>query len=115
MEANINKTTLLKSYRIEEQNGKTSKKSLYISKRPAETDVDTLEIDFDPKTNLPNAVKATLKHRNTLFSSYKRLRLFFQPFGQDDILLHKFVIEGGQKMITKDTTTFRIEANVAAD
>ena len=115
LEADINKTTLVNSYNTQHLNTDTGEVTRYISKYPGETDVDTLEIEFNKTTNLPETVNATIRHRNTLYSSLMKLQMFFHPLNQKRVLLHQFVIDGGQKMITKDTTTFQIKGDIVAD
>lgn len=107
----INRSMLSDSYRITESSDSNSKKILYTSKYPEKTKVEELSILLSISNQNPIEIHATVDNKNELFDSSKKLEIEFTT--KDDILLlTSYKIEGSQKMISKDSNTYLIEAKI---
>ena len=99
------------SYMITESIDSHGKKILYTSKYPEKTNVEELSILLNISNQNPIEIFATVDNRNELFDSSKKLEIQFTT--KDDILLlTRYKIEGSQKMISKDSTNYLIEAEI---
>lgn len=106
----INKPILADSYNISEEETATGFTSIYISKFPRATLVDSLRIDFDQNKN-PLFISAFQHSQNPLFVSQKRLEMYFDVVGAHSIL-SAFRISGMQKMITRKRVSFDIDSKL---
>jgi len=106
----INKPLLVDSYeRLVEDLGDETTITL-ISKTPNSTDVDTLKMIFI-QGQQPINLYAYLSSKNTLFRTAKKLELVLGPVNEKWVL-DNYSIKGWQKMFSKDTTYFQIEAKI---
>lgn len=106
--ADINKPMLADSYSTMERQMDSGKSLLYISRFPRATLVDTLTVLLDREGKLQK-VQAYLENANSLFTSVKTLELnFTEKFGRQ--VIENYTVTGWQKMITKDSTSFNIDA-----
>lgn len=106
----INKPILADSYNISEEETATGFTSIYISKFPRATLVDSLRIDFDQNKN-PLFISAFQHSQNPLFVSEKRLEMHFDLAGSHP-LLTEFRVSGMQKMITRHRVNFDIISKI---
>ena len=107
----INRSMLSDSYMMNESFDSDNKKIIYTSKYSEKTKVEELSILLDTESQNPIEIHATVDDRNELFDSSKKLEIHF--ITKDDILLlTSYKIEGSQKMISKDSTIFLIEAEI---
>lgn len=109
--ADINRSILSDSYEIAESLDSNSKKILYTSKYPEKTNVEKLSILLGIADQNPIQIHATVDNRNELFDSAKKLQMHFIT-KNGILLLSSYNIEGSQKMISKDSTTYLIEAEI---
>jgi len=107
----INKSILIDSYITTESSDETSKTIAYKSKYPRTTHVDELSIQLNKKDEKPVKIHAKLDKRNELFNSSKILEMYFKNIN-GKLLVAGYKTEGWQKMISKDSTSFSIEAEI---
>lgn len=106
----LNKPMLIDSYEKVELSHESEKSVTFISKFPDETLVDTLVVEFFDNQS-PKRIYAAVSSKNTLFISAKKMEMLFtQTPGIN--LLHRYKIFGRQKMTTKDSTSFEINAEI---
>ena len=109
--ADLNHTKYNSSYEIIKEGAGSNLRFLkYISLHPEETEVDTALIEFNSQKNL-KSIHAYLENRNELFYSSKTLDLHFIDKDNTPII-SKYKIYGWQKMISKDSVSFLIQAQV---
>jgi hypothetical protein len=107
--ADLNKPTLVDSYQKRSSIVHGDSIITYISKSPKATLVDTLGIVL--QNNRPKSVWASLNSANTLFQSSKNLSLHFEPIG-DEMVVSAYSVYGWQKMTSRDSTTFFVQATI---
>lgn len=107
--ADINKSILLDSYTKTESAEKNT--ISYKSKYPEKTRVEELSIQFGKTDQKPLKIHATLDYKNEVFTSEINLEINFL-INDGKSLLSNYRIEGYQKMISKDTSTYLIEAEI---
>lgn len=110
--ADINKSRLLDSYDIIETKNDAVKLIIYKSKTPESTQVDSLALSFSIKDNYLLKIHAFITSNNALFESEKNLELEFTNLNNGINLLSSYKIEGWQKMISKNSTTYSIEGSI---
>jgi len=103
----LNKPTLVDSYKRIQN---SEKQISLISKFPDETSVDTLIVDLSENQN-PTRIYASISNQNTLFKSAKKLEMLFVE-KSGTYLLHQYKIEGWQKMMSKDSTSYLINSQL---
>ena len=109
--ADINKSMFADSYISSEDSNSETKTILYKSKIPKSTKVDDLTITLSVPDNNPLKIHAYITQGNSLFESQKILKISFKNYqGQQRII--SYSIEGWQKMISKESTTYHIESNI---
>ena len=106
----INKPMLVDSYTEQVKKYDAEIVTTWISKSPSNTEVDTLIIYQSVKTS-PNRIEAYLSSKNTLFKSSKRLELIFLA-EKGGPLLEQYSVSGWQKMLSKDSTYFSVNARI---
>lgn len=104
----INKPMLVDSYEVIETHITGVKTIIYISKFPNTTQVDSLAISFDEPGANPSEIHAHISGNNALFGSAKIIDLSFEKV-KDQNMLSFFKIEGWQKMIVQDSSSYKIE------
>lgn len=109
--ADINRSMLSDSYVITESINSHSKNILYTSKYPGKTKVEELSVLLGNADQNPIEIHAIVDNRNELFDSAKKLEIHFITKG-GILLLSSYKIEGSQKMISKDSTTYVIKAEI---
>ncbi|MCK5102332.1 MAG: hypothetical protein KAR17_05940 [Cyclobacteriaceae bacterium] len=109
--ADINKPILADSYELIETKISGSKSIIYKSKFPKTTQVDSLALSFLDNEENPIKIHARITSVNALFESEKNLDLTFKNANTQS-MLSNYKIEGWQKMISKDSTTYLIEGFV---
>ena len=107
----INKPTLTESYFTQESEVADNKKITYISKRPRSTEVDSLSIIFIKNTSNPLRINACLVDHNELYTSEKFIELSFRQLNGVN-LISSYRINGWQKMIMQDSTSYYVEARI---
>jgi hypothetical protein len=108
--ADINKPMLADSYSTMERQMDSGKSLLYISRFPRATLVDTLTVLLDREGKLQK-VQAYLENANALFTSVKTLEMnFTDKYGRQ--VLSGYTVIGWQKMMSKDSLSFNIEAGI---
>lgn len=110
LSADINKPMLVDSYSIEEQKLDSGTLLHYISRSPRDTAVDTLMVTLDHEKK-PKQIHAYLESSNLLFASVKTLEMNFEEVNNKHFV-SGYIVEGWQKMITKDSLIFHIKAQV---
>ena len=109
--ADINKSMFADSYISSEDSNSETKTILYKSKIPKSTKVDVLTITLSAQDNNPLKIHASISQGNSLFESQKILEMSLKNYqGQQRII--RYSIEGWQKMISKESTTYHIESNI---
>ena len=109
--ADINKSMFADSYISSEDSNAETKTILYKSKIPKSTNVDILTITLSAQDNNPLKIHASISQGNSLFESQKILEMSLKNYqGQQRII--SYSIEGSQKMISKESTTYHIESNI---
>lgn len=109
--ADINKSILGDSYIISESSGLNARTITYSSKYPKSTLVDSILIQLAENNHLPLKFHAYLNSKNELYVSSKELEMHFvNKNGKHR--LSSYTIEGSQKMISKDSTSYLIEAEI---
>lgn len=109
--ADINKPLLRDSYEVSNISAGNFETILYKSKRPDGTIVDELSIELIQGSQKPVKVIARLNSKNPLFNSVKTLEMYFQNIDGKQ-MLSKYKSQGWQKMISKDSTYYTIEAEL---
>ncbi len=108
--ADINKPTLINRYTIIENTSDDGSKIMhYVSKEFTKTLVDSLSIYYSPEVQKPLKIHAVLSHNNALFSNEKILDMYFNPMTS---MILNYKVQGWQKMISKDSSTFFVEATI---
>ncbi len=106
--ADINKPMLTDSYDIFESSASGIKTIIYNSKYPEATEVDSLGLSFADSSSFPLTIHARISGKNALFGSAKNIDLTFENFNGRH-LLSNFTIDGWQKMISQDSSSYFIE------
>lgn len=106
-EADINKPDLSDSYFTEKKDNKI----IYNSKDPEQTDIDYLIIYYDTDGSI-NKVESEFSENNSLYTTNRRLQIFFDQQPPEQNLLTGYIIEGKQKMIMNDTIFYKIESEL---
>jgi hypothetical protein len=109
--ADINKSMLVGSYDIIEIKNADIEFLIYKSKTPENTQVDSLALSFMAEEKYPLKIHACITNSNALFESAKHLDLNFNNANRVK-LLSSYKIEGWQKMISKDSTTYSIAGSI---
>lgn len=109
--ADINKSMLAGSYDIIETKIADMEFLIYKSKTPESTQVDSLALSFLATEKYPLKIHACITSSNALFESEKHLDLNFKNVNKVN-LLSTYKIEGWQKMISKDSTTYSIVGSI---
>lgn len=107
--ADINKPILADSYLTMEIPDTERKTIIYTSKYPETTEVDSLSISYHKTILNPLRIYASLSHQNALFTSMKTFDISFLPVNNAS-LISGYKIRGWQKMISRDTTSYILEA-----
>lgn len=108
--ADINRSMLSDSYIISESSNSRIKTITYTSKYPDDTEVDALSVELD-NDQKPMKIRAILDNQNELFKSAKTLEVKFKDVNGQK-LISSYSIEGWQKMISKDSAAYLIEADL---
>ncbi len=106
----INKPMLVDSYVEEVKTNDSHTVTTWISKSQKDTEVDTLKI-YQSGTDSPNKIIAHLSSKNTLFKTSKKLELVFSEY-KGDQFLDQYSVIGWQKMLSKDSTFFSVNARI---
>ncbi len=109
--ADINNPRMADSYQFVETNKSGIKTIIYKSKFPKTTSVDSLAISFTDTGKNPIKLHARVRDGNALFESDKTMKMMFTIVNNQN-MLSSYRIEGWQKMISKDSTTYLIEGLV---
>ena len=81
----------------------------FTSKYPDTTEVDSLAISYKEDSLHPDNIYAHLSHQNALYASEKVFELSFLQV-HDITLISTYKISGWQKMISRDSTTYMLDA-----
>lgn len=109
--ADINKSILSDSYAITESSEVNVKTITYSSKYSESTLVDNLLIQIAENNNKLQKFHAHLNNKNELYASSKELEMYFiNENGKHRIA--GYSIAGSQKMISKDSAYYLIEAKI---
>ena len=114
-EADLNKSRLRQEYRVvEDLSEPTSnlKIRLYEAINKEMMDVEYLKIFYVVKEEDIRKLEASVREKNSLFSSKKTLYMTFEDDGNGSIKIKHFKIEGQQKMILMDTVKFSLEVTL---
>ena len=106
----INRPTLLDSYDVSSSPGPGTSTISCTSKYPEKTEIERLTIELDTHQK-PVKIKAILNNQNELFRSAKTLQLTFKDFNGQK-LISSYKIEGWQKMVSKDCTSYSIDSKI---
>lgn len=109
--ADINKPMLADSYDISESKISGIKTITYLSRYSNETQVDSLALRFAGSSKNPSAIHSRIAGKNALFGSEKTIDLTFEIVNGQH-LLSNFIIEGWQKMISQDSSSYKIEGTL---
>lgn len=109
--ADINKPILVDSYELAQIETVGIKTTIYKSRFPKATQVDSLAISFIDNEEIPIKIHARLTSNNSLFESEKSFDLVFKNVNAQR-LISNYKIEGWQKMISKDPISYLIEGSV---
>jgi hypothetical protein len=109
--ADINKPMLVDSYTKIESEISGIKTIIYQSKYPDATQVDSLAISFASGVDNPSKIHAHIADKNALFQSAKNIELTFENV-KDQNMLSGFKIEGWQKMVAQDRSSYKIEGTL---
>ena len=110
----INKPLLKDSYSISEVKKGDNKNITYSSKYPSKTIVEELSIQWFEKGEISLKIKANLDSRNPLFKSVRTMEMEFKDVNGLQALSH-YKSEGWQKMVSKDSSLYVIEAEIIYD
>ena len=108
--ADINRSILRDSYMISQLTNSGVKIISYKSKDPDKTDVEELTVELNDRQQALK-IHASLDSRNELFNSAKVLELNFTDIEGKQII-SSYKIQGRQKMISIDSTSYLIEASI---
>ncbi len=114
-DADLNKSRLRLEYRIvEDLSEPTSnlKIRLYEAINKEMMEVEYLKIFYVEKEEDLRKLEASVREKNSLFSSKKTLYMTFEDDGNGSIKIKHFKIEGQQKMILMDTVKFSLEVTL---
>jgi len=114
-DADLNKSRLRQEYRIvEDLSEPTSnlKIRLYEAINKEIMEVEYLKIFYVEKEEDLRKLEASVREKNSLFSSKKALYMTFEDDGNGSIKIKHFKIEGQQKMILLDTVKFSLEVTL---
>lgn len=106
----LNRSRLSDSYIVSESSSPEKTVIMYESKFPKDTEVEKITIELGRK-NQPLRISATLNNQNQLFSSAKTFEMKFKDI-KGQRLLTSYQTQGGQKMISKDSTSYVINAKI---
>lgn len=109
--ADINKPMLADSYEIIESKISGLQTIIYLSKYPSATQVDSLAVSFADSSENPSTFHARIAGRNALFESAKTIDLAFENVSGQN-MLSNYKIEGWQKMISQDSSSYKIEGTL---
>jgi hypothetical protein len=112
--ADINKPLLKDSYEISTSSEGNFQTISYASRRPESTAIDKLSVSLTDKGNKPVEIHASFDSKNPLFATVMTLEMHFQTINGIQVL-SKYVSEGWQKMVSKDSTYYSIEAELIFD
>lgn len=107
--ADINRSMLIDSYNI--ITAVDNSATIYKSKYPEDTEVETLSVKFDKSTLKPLEIHAIMDNSNELFNSTRTLEMHFRKL-HGKMMLSRYKTEGQQQMISKDSVTYLIEAEI---
>jgi len=114
-DADLNKSRLRQEYRVvEDLSEPTSnlKIRLYEAINKEIMEVEYLKIFYVEKEVDLRKLEASVREKNSLFSSRKTLYMTFEDDGNGSIKINHFKIEGQQKMILMDTVKFSLEVTL---
>ncbi len=114
--ADINKPVLRGEYQEVEIPSEPSSNLKILSYQAVNKDaglkVESLKIFYVDSHQDIRKIEATLVEGNALFEGRTNLQLELNEDGNRDLILHKFIIEGAQKMVTVDSVLYRVEVEV---
>ena len=110
---NINKPVLQGVYQKKVSKDENSNLTVtsYIPDQPQDVEIKYLKLYYYKSLNDLKKVEAEFEEKNPIYSSIRQFTLNFDK-NSDELLLTKFEVKGGQKMILKDSIQFKIEATV---
>lgn len=110
-ELDLNKAVLSDAYQIQKDSSDSGRQITYRAFNPEKVQVEYLRLWFDRK-DLLTRLEARYHEDNHLFRSKKKVMAHFEP-ADTQIRLKEYVVEGMQKLVLKDSVTYRMEAAVA--
>jgi len=109
----INKPVLQDAYDVKDTNDSKSNLTVrqFMPKNPASVDVQYLKVYYlDNLSNLKK-VEAYYKEANPIYKSGRHFLMEFDKI-EGKIALQQFTVTGGQKMILKDSVTFKVKGKI---
>ena len=112
--ADINKRNLLQAYSTTELTGKSGELT---GKKYTRTDgenngVQEMTVYYKENPADVRKVEVMIQEKNSLYHSIKNLNIFFEPSEGAFSLLNKYTINGGQKMLLRDTLVYEVQGKI---
>lgn len=109
-QSDINVPELIGSYEKKILQDNETKIISYVALEPKNVGIEYLKLIYF-SGELIN-IESLFTERNYLYLTRRKLSMDFEPGSNGDLLLKRYIIDGKQKMILKDTIHYQIQTNL---